>query len=65
MGERGPFDLEYREPEDQQHQENNHEDIEQETGDVGGGRRNTGKTEDARDDRHQEKDQRPFENCHI
>src|SRR5215216_7006086 len=55
---------EYGEPEDQQHQENHGENIEQETGDVGGSRRNAGEAEKAGDDRHQKEDQRPFENCH-
>ena len=40
---------EYREPEDQQHQEDHDEDVEQETGDVGGGRRNAGEAEDPGD----------------
>src|SRR5215217_4743244 len=59
-----PLRPEYREPEDQQHQENHGENIEQEAGDVGGSRRNAGEAENAGDDRHQKEDQRPFENCH-
>ena len=36
----------------------------QEAGNVGGRRRNAGKTQNAGDDRDHEEDQRPFENCH-
>ena len=53
-----------REPEDQQHQEDHDEDIEQEAGDIRRCRRYAGEAEDAGDDRHQEEDQRPFQNCH-
>src|ERR1700712_4439682 len=56
---------EYREPEQQQHQEDHDKEIEQEAGDVGESRRNAGEAEDACDNRYQEEDQRPFENCHI
>jgi len=56
---------EYREPEDQQHQEDHDEDIEQEAGDVGGSRRNAGKAEDSGDNGYQEEDQRPSEYCHF
>jgi hypothetical protein len=56
---------EYREPEDQEHQEDYGENVKQEAGDVGGGRRNVGEAENAGDDRYQKEDQRPFENCHC
>ena len=58
----GALRPEYRNPEDQQHQEDHDEDIEQNAGDVGGGRRNAGETEKTGDDRHHKEDQRPFQN---
>src|SRR5882724_12438242 len=58
------LDPEYREPQDQEHQEDHDEDVEQEARDVGGGGRYAGETENAGDDRDHEEEQRPFQKCH-
>ena len=60
-----PLRPEYREPGDQQHQEDRNGDVEQEAGDIGRSRRNAGEAEKACDDRHQKENQRPFENLSL
>src|SRR5882757_10436386 len=59
-----PLDPEYREPQDQEHQEDHDEDVEQEAGDISGCGRYAGEAEDAGDDRDHEEEQRPFQKCH-
>lgn len=61
---KSPLDPEDREAQDQQHQEDHHENIEQEAGDIRRCSRYPGEAEDSGDDRHHEKDQRPFQNRH-
>jgi len=55
---------EYRESQDQEHEEDHDEDIEQNTRYVGGSRRDIGEAENAGNDRNQEEEQRPPQECH-
>jgi hypothetical protein len=54
-----------REAKDKQDQKDHDEDIKQETGDIRRRGRYAGETEQAGDNRHQEEDQRPLQNCHC
>src|ERR1700730_6145737 len=53
-----------REAKDQEDQEGHDKDIEQEAGDVRGGRRYAGEAEYTGDDRHHQEEQCPFQNRH-
>ena len=53
-----------RQPEDQQHHENDDEDLEQDAGDVGVCSREAGKSEQGRDQRDDQENQRPFQDRH-
>ena len=55
---------EYREPQEQQIQEDYDKDVEQDAGDVGGSRRYPSKAQNADDNRYQKENKRPFQKCY-